>query len=163
MTNWRALGQTPCAGCGSLALAAGQHPAKGAPTDYMQVEMIDLLPAMRARIGDHAETLAISASRNAAFRADPPCGADEIHDLLITGFGGEMLEIDIVPFRDHQNVHGRLRLDVLEGEAMRGLGHRIVRDLAPEDTGKDVLFVIAVLAGHFSPFECIRPGAAGWL
>src|SRR5690625_4863743 len=96
-----AADRTPLVGRASgSALVAGQHATKGAAADDVQVEVIDFLPAMRAGIGDHAEPLAISTSRDAALGAYPPCGADKVHDLLIAGFGGELFDIPLVSRSD---------------------------------------------------------------
>src|SRR6056297_2886154 len=128
------------------ALYLLQHPPQRATTNDMQVEMRHLLHAVLAGIGDRTEPAI--AKLHAGLTADLGHGAVEIDDLGIAGLSREMIIADIGPLGDHQHMHRRLRLDILKSERMLGLQHGLVRDLAAQDLGKDVLVVIGIRHGR---------------
>ena len=60
-----------------------------------------------------------------------------------------MVEGHITALRDHKDMHRSLRVYVVEGQGMGRFAHRLVRDLAPQDPGKDVLVIVDIGHGRF--------------
>ncbi len=78
--------------------------------------LLDPVLRRKKKTGDGAETVAVHAKHLADLRT----GAVEIGDLGICRLGREMREIDVGALRDHQHMHRRLRVDIVESQCVGG-------------------------------------------
>ena len=109
----------------------------------VHVEMGYFLIRIPAVIGEDA-IAALGKTKLTRRMADR---AHEAGDLRIRRVGREIVHRDIGALRDRQHMHRRLRVDVVEDEAVLVLIDGLVGDLAPQDLGEDVLIVVV---GHRS-------------
>lgn len=112
-----------------------QHSPEPSPAEDVDVEMRHLLMRIGAMIGEDT----VAACRNPLGAGDLADGADIANDLGRRCFLREIIERDIGAFRDHQNMHRRLGVDVMEGERVLVLEHLLARDLAPQIRAKMLL------------------------
>ncbi len=120
------------------------HPPDPPAAEDVHMEMRHFLPAIGTHVGQHA----IAAGLDAEILRHLRHRAPEAGDLGIRPVRAEIGDGDIPPLRDHQHMHRRLRIDVMEGEGMRVLMHALARDLPTQDAGEDVGVVIRGQAGH---------------
>src|SRR5262249_16172275 len=57
--------------------------------------------------------------------------------------GREIVERDILALGDHQDMHRRRGLDVMEGEDVLILMHLAAGDLAAQDAGEDIVAIVS--------------------
>ena len=106
----------------------------------MHVEVRHFLTAILADIGDHP----VSAPGNAGNIRNMGDHAGEGGLFIGARGGGKVTPVDIGPFRDHQNMNGTQRVDILEGECVLVLGDFLAGNFPAQDFREDV----AVIIGH---------------
>src|SRR3546814_4396977 len=104
----------------------------------MDVEVRDFLMAVEAGVGE--QTVAGGdeplVARNLAHRAD------ETRDLGLAAPRGEIVPAHIGALGDHEDMQGRLRVDVVERERILVLVNRLRRQFAAQDAREDIAVVI---------------------
>ena len=98
----------------------------------MEVQVRHALPRLLADVGDHAVAL------DAHFLGEP---RDDLEDVRDNGavFSAHARDRRNVHLRDHEEVHGRLRRDVVEGIAELVLIDFARRDLARRDLAEQTI------------------------
>ena len=112
----------------------------------MDVEMRHLLPAVNPHVGQHA----IPGRLQAKLLGYAPHGAIEPGNLRIGGASREIRQCDVGAAGDDERVGRRLRSDVVERDRPLVLVDAIGRDLAAQEFGEDVVWVVRAGAadGH---------------
>src|SRR5690242_6018652 len=85
---------------------------------------------------------AITAFGNSPLTRDMPQRADHGGDLLLRSLRRKVVQGDVFPFWDHEDMRRGSRGDVAKGEDVLNLIDLIARDLAPQDAGEDVVAVV---------------------
>ena len=99
------------------------------------------LPAVGAVVGDDAVAFGLEPEilRDLGHRAP------EADDQLGRRLGAEIGLRDVLALGDHQHMHRRLRMDVVEGQRKIVLVDLLARQLAAQDAREDV---VAIVGGH---------------
>src|ERR1700730_1720240 len=130
---------------GRGGLASRQHAAQIAAAEQVHVKMRHLLVGGRSGVGKDA----IAGLGHPLLTGEVSEGADQSRHLGGRSPFGEIVERDVFPFWDHQNMGGRLRADVVEGEDVLVLVNLVAGDFAAQDSGEDVVAVV----GHYASVQ----------
>ena len=130
-------------------MKSSQHRPQRLAAQHMHVEMRHFLAAIDARIGDCAEP----AAGQALLLGDSGHRAPEGGDLLRLRVGAEIRDVGISPLRDHEDMHRRLRVNILERQHMVVLVNRRIGDIAAQDLRE---YIIVVVRAHLYPPFVIR-------
>ena len=93
---------------------AANHAAEIASAKYMDVEMRHLLAAIIAMVGEHS-IASFDDARIASHLSDDP---EKPRNLSIACVFREVIHGNIWALGDYQDMDGRLRLNVFEGQSM---------------------------------------------
>src|SRR3546814_8923849 len=98
---------------------------------------------------DEGEIARLDDAGLARHRGD---GEEEARDLGRVGFRAELVHRPVASLGDHQNMHLRLRPDVVEGERIVVLVDLLAGNFAAQDPGEDVVVVV----DHSASLAAIR-------
>ena len=93
---------------------AANHAAEIVSAKHMDVEMRHLLTAIIAMVGEHS-IASFDDARIAGHLSDDP---EKLRNLSIAGVFREVIHRNIWALGDYQDMDGRLRLNVFEGQSM---------------------------------------------
>ena len=110
----------------------------------MGVDVIPLLPAARTRIDDRPETGIAAGVRHAQLAGKPRRQAQHSTKQRRIGFGAARERLDVFT-RDHQNVDGRSRVDVVKSNKFIVLMDFLAWNFSRSDLAEN-----AVLLAHVS-------------
>ena len=122
------------------------RPGEAASAEQVKVEVVDGLPAVVAGVDDDA----IAAGVELELAGDLGGGGEEMAEQVGVLGSGLDERVDVAP-RDEENVCGRLRLDVGEGEAKLVGVDRLGGDFALKDAAEETVHGCFSVAGgsHF--------------
>lgn len=97
--------------------------------------MLDCLPGIRPGVKDNAVAVAGDPFGNRHLMGV----GDDVSQQTVTG-SAELGHGGVVCPRDHQDMHGRLRVDIAEGDRPRSGGHYGRRDLASGNAAEQTVW-----------------------
>src|SRR5580693_6763708 len=129
------------------SLLSPRRPCHGPAAEHMGVHMPDRL----SRSGTGVEHDPVSAVGDALGDGDLVRLGDELVEQAVTG-AGQGGDVRVMVARDHQDVRGRLRVDVPEGDDALTVKHHRSRDLPGRDTAEQALWhtTIIMAGGRWS-------------
>ena len=119
---------------------AANHAAEIASAKHMDVEMWHLLAAIIAMVGEHS-IASFDDARIAGHLSDNP---EKLRNLGIAGVFREVIHRNIWALGDDQDMDGRLRLNVFEGESVIVLIDFVTGQFAAQNFCEYVV----VIVGH---------------
>src|SRR3546814_866892 len=126
----------------------------------MDVEVRDFLMAVEAGVGEQT----VAGGDEPLVARDLAHRADETRDLGLAAPRGEIVPAHIGALGDHEDMQGRLRVDVVERERILVLVNRLRRQFAAQDAREDIAVVIGKrrVDRHGESSYCRRPAFSVW-